>query len=297
MLHLWSAKLEIGLPKIDEQHKELFRQVGILMDRTKADRIPETLKFLGGYVLKHFTDEQGIQASINYPKAEAHKKLHTAFVSKFSELRKKFEDSGDNLKFEVVTEINSTAIGWLKDHIMIHDREFADYYKQYQQARLPGGLRTPRPVCPAPPRLWRPELETGIPKLDAQHKEIFRRAEILLDGVNGEAMSCLGECLAKHFGAEERVQAEIGYPAAGAHQRNHNDFRRKFKDMYNKQASAPPADRATAARGMGQILVGWLRDHIVTHDQDFAVYYINHRRGGRKKRGFLYRLFHPFCKD
>ena len=87
---LWSSSLETGIPEIDEQHKELFRQIDILLDRSKDDRIHETLKFLGNYVVKHFTDEQLIHLRAKYPKAADHKKLHTAFVAVYNDLSKEF---------------------------------------------------------------------------------------------------------------------------------------------------------------------------------------------------------------
>jgi hemerythrin len=133
MLMLWNDSLKIGLPKIDEQHQELFRQVEMLMDRTKADRISTTISFLGDYVVKHFIAEQALQASVSYPKAESHKKLHDDFTSRFRLLKKKFEDSIENRRFEVVTEINRTAISWLKEHILIQDKDFADYYKNFHR--------------------------------------------------------------------------------------------------------------------------------------------------------------------
>ena len=132
---LWTAKLETGLPKIDEQHKELFRQADILLDKSQADRIPQTIKFLGNYVVKHFTDEQMIHIKAQYPKALPHRGLHDKFVARFKELEKKFNDSGDNLKFGVVLEINRAVVGWLKDHIMVHDMEFTAYCREWKRAR------------------------------------------------------------------------------------------------------------------------------------------------------------------
>ena len=128
---LWNATLETGIIKIDEQHKELFRQVDILMDRGQDDRIPATLDFLGKYVIKHFSDEQVMHAASKYPKAEAHKKMHSQFIGVFKEMKQKYETSGHSLS--VVMEINKAVMGWLKEHIMVHDKEFAAYYKSRGQ--------------------------------------------------------------------------------------------------------------------------------------------------------------------
>ncbi len=130
---LWSKSLETGIPKIDEQHKELFRQVDILMDRGNESRIPQTLEFLAKYVVKHFTDEQVMHTASKYPKALAHKQLHVAFVKKFKELKTRYEaEKSGGSKFQLITEINSVVIGWLKDHIMVQDKDFANYYKTYK---------------------------------------------------------------------------------------------------------------------------------------------------------------------
>lgn len=127
---LWNSTYETGIAKIDEQHKELFRQADILMDRSQSERIPETLDFLGDYVIKHFRDEQAMHALAKYPRAEEHKSMHRDFVAKYKEMRSQYEASGD--KLTVVMAINKTVIGWLKDHIMVQDKDFARFYKSVQ---------------------------------------------------------------------------------------------------------------------------------------------------------------------
>jgi hemerythrin len=125
--------LETGVAKIDEQHKELFRQVDILVDRNQANRVDSTLNFLKGYVAKHFADEEVLQKLSNYPKFVAHKKLHVDFTKTFKELYDQYQAAGN--KLTVVLAINSAVIGWLKDHIMVHDKEFANYYISQNQGR------------------------------------------------------------------------------------------------------------------------------------------------------------------
>jgi hemerythrin len=128
---LWTKSLETGVPKIDEQHKELFRQADILIDKTQADRVESTLTFLKGYVSKHFTDEEILHRKSSYPKAESHKKLHIEFTKTLKGLYDQYQTSGN--KLTLVLTINSAVIGWLKDHIMQHDKEFATYYLDRQQ--------------------------------------------------------------------------------------------------------------------------------------------------------------------
>jgi hemerythrin len=128
---LWNSTLEVGVPAIDEQHKELFRRVDILLDVGNTDRVPETLKFLGAYVVKHFRDEEGLHAKAKYPKAEMHKKMHVKFVSEFKDLKQQYDAVGE--KLTVLMNINRVVVDWLKGHIMVHDKEFANYYKSLGQ--------------------------------------------------------------------------------------------------------------------------------------------------------------------
>ena len=125
---LWSSTYETGVPVIDEQHKELFSQVDILLDNGKADRVPATLNFLADYVIKHFAAEEGLQAKSAYPKAAEHKTLHTDFIATYKDLRKECDSSGQSAI--VLMKLSRTALAWLREHIRAADKEFAFYYKR-----------------------------------------------------------------------------------------------------------------------------------------------------------------------
>ncbi|MDR3332505.1 MAG: bacteriohemerythrin [Synergistaceae bacterium] len=124
---LWSKNLETGIDMIDEQHKELFRQIDILLDIKNENRIEATLDFLGKYIVKHFTDEQNMHAQAKYPKAAAHKEYHDNYVQTFRKLKEKYIKEGPTVTNNM--EVNKTVVGWLKDHILVHDKEFAQFYK------------------------------------------------------------------------------------------------------------------------------------------------------------------------
>ncbi|MDR2935315.1 MAG: bacteriohemerythrin, partial [Candidatus Adiutrix sp.] len=282
----WSDQFKIGIPKIDEQHKELFRQTEILLDRSKAGRIQETVQFLGDYVIHHFIDEQGMQAAVNYPKAEAHKKIHAAFAEKVNELKKRLAESSDDIKFELATEINRTVIGWLKEHIMGCDKDFAAYYRQHSQdkrtKRASAASSRALQAAGAKAGTWRADLATGIPKLDEQHQEIFRRADLLLDraqaGQIQETLDFLAHYTSRHFGAEEKVQSELGYPGTQAHRKGHAGFTTRFQELKRRVAASGPASRTEAVKELHRYLVGWFREHIKGQDQPFAEFYKKRQR-------------------
>ncbi|MDR1733058.1 MAG: hemerythrin domain-containing protein, partial [Synergistaceae bacterium] len=94
---LWDKTLEVGVPFIDTQHKELFKQIDILSDNNNKSRFPQTLKFLGEYVKKHFHDEQELHIQSAYPKAAAHKKMHADFVAVFTKMKTEYDADNENL--------------------------------------------------------------------------------------------------------------------------------------------------------------------------------------------------------
>lgn len=128
---LWNSTYETGIPAIDAQHKELFNQVEILLDSSKADRINKTLDFLEGYVVKHFTTEEGLQRQINYAKMSQHKQAHSDFVTTFKKLKGEYLSSGNSPI--VAMKMTRAALDWLKEHIRGLDKEFATTYLATQR--------------------------------------------------------------------------------------------------------------------------------------------------------------------
>jgi hemerythrin len=124
---LWTKSLETGIDSIDNQHKELFHQIDILLDPGKTNRVRDTLDFLEKYIARHFSDEQAMHARSKYPKAAAHKGYHDQYIVVFRQLKEKYLKEGPNPANNIA--VNKNVIGWLKDHILIHDKEFAEYYK------------------------------------------------------------------------------------------------------------------------------------------------------------------------
>ncbi|WP_018248927.1 bacteriohemerythrin [Orenia marismortui] len=138
MIIKWSDDLNIGIEKIDKQHKEIFTQSNYFLKKIKEDKdnptelksnIEDLFYFLTDYFITHFNDEERLQQKYNYPRYEQHKKVHKNFIERINQIKYSFwnEDHDiDYLKHEIKDEI----LVWLKDHIIKEDRLISEYIKE-----------------------------------------------------------------------------------------------------------------------------------------------------------------------
>lgn len=118
-----------------------------------------------------------------------------------------------------------------------------------------------------PPIQWSPALAVGVPEIDAQHQELFRRAERLVTALRtgdrkevAPLIRYLADYVVEHFSAEERFMHEIGYPGLEAHRAVHLAFREDFAAMiadYERKGATP-----LVALTLHNWLSDWLRRHV-----------------------------------
>ena len=118
--------------------------------------------------------------------------------------------------------------------------------------------------------VWTQALAIGVPEIDEQHRELFRRVDHLLEAASGDLgqvgplLAWLREYVAQHFATEERYMAEQAYPGRAAHQAEH----RRFAD----DLTALEADFASRGAGgdvparLHRQLGDWLRGHVLVTD-------------------------------
>jgi hemerythrin len=127
----WDNSLNTGIDTIDQQHKALVEHIVEFYDACEQqhgkDVIYSTLDFLESYVIKHFTYEEGLQETSQYPKRAIHKDLHRFYIEDMGELKNRIDEEG--LSPEVMCETSKFLMEWLVDHISVADMEFAAYYK------------------------------------------------------------------------------------------------------------------------------------------------------------------------
>lgn len=127
----WDDSIALGIPSIDEQHKALFGWISVLNEAIKngdgSEAVGEIIWKLITYVTEHFSDEERLMLSCNFPGLAAHRKEHDQFVLRLHEIQVSFIDG-----HEMGKSVLDFMVDWLVCHIkgtdqiysrFIHERE------------------------------------------------------------------------------------------------------------------------------------------------------------------------------
>jgi len=135
-----------------------------------------------------------------------------------------------------------------------------------------GGVPSPAPEAGL--AFWRPDLFTGIPAIDSQHRALLANIGALEAAARSgdvpgaeEVLACLERNAAEHFATEERVMWEFGYPDRDAHWSLHLAFamelaKRKSEHLANRSQTTLLVD-------LGRWMDLWVNEHV--HGADTAM--------------------------
>ncbi len=130
-LIVWDQKLEVGHPKIDEQHRTLVDAFNALHHAMKQGRgkeeVGKTLDFLAQYTVDHFDMEEGLMRQHAYPGMAKHQALHRDLVTKVGDLVKKVEAGQAMVTLQVMDFLE----GWLVEHIQGEDTTLAAHLRNH----------------------------------------------------------------------------------------------------------------------------------------------------------------------
>jgi len=122
---------------------------------------------------------------------------------------------------------------------------------------------------------WTASLSVGDAEIDAQHQELFRRAERLITALRagdrtevGPLVAYLSTYAVSHFEAEEARMRAASYPGYEAHKALHDRFRVDFGAMVADFDRKGPT--ALVALSLHNWLSDWLRGHVGGVDQELG---------------------------
>ena len=131
MLLEFDPVLLVGVDEIDDQHRELFRRIGQLLEasrnRRSREEVVRLLEFMGGYVVDHFAAEERTMELQAYPRIEGHRSEHRQFMRELEILRQELKTEGPTNLF--VIRVGNRVTEWLREHIYRTDRLLGEFLK------------------------------------------------------------------------------------------------------------------------------------------------------------------------
>ena len=146
--------------------------------------------------------------------------------------------------------------------------------------------------------VWTEKLNIGVEVIDQQHRRIMEyinQLELANETMYssrdmGVLIQDLVDYTISHFGFEESLQEEAGYPFLKAHKKVHEMFTRRVSEFQSR------FDRGeNVSRELHNMLVTWLFNHIKVDDADYVKsvqHYLKQQNNFvEKKKGLFARLF------
>lgn len=124
----WGPKMEIGVPEIDLQHRNLVAIANHLHDAISANQAQQAvdwiLEELTLYVKFHFDSEERLMQELDYVDTEKHQLEHKEMLKAIRRFKKHFHAGEPRVEREVMDFLG----GWLLQHIMGTDRALGRHY-------------------------------------------------------------------------------------------------------------------------------------------------------------------------
>ena len=126
----WGPQFELGVMKIDAQHRQLVELVNRMYDAMTMGQgrqaVNGVLDELITYTVMHFKTEEELMDRHGYSEAADHKAKHAAMTKKVLALKKE-ADAGHSAV--ISTTVANFLKDWLEKHISGTDRKYAEFFK------------------------------------------------------------------------------------------------------------------------------------------------------------------------
>jgi hemerythrin len=125
---------------------------------------------------------------------------------------------------------------------------------------------------------WTQDLSVGVKEIDAQHRELFKRINSLLDAMSegkgkGEVSTLLAFLegyVIEHFRTEEGYMVRHGYPEYHSHRALHKGFNKDLRDI--KQDLETKGLSSVLVISVQRHICDWWREHVAKRDKAFGNY-------------------------
>jgi len=124
----WMSVYDTHIKTVDEQHRVLVEMINDLQTARENNNEPKLIREiffkLVDYTKYHFSQEESLMTTSNYPKLLEHSSQHKEFVNKIVEMLEGLKKGDVNIS----DKLNDFLMNWLIKHILGYDKEFANFY-------------------------------------------------------------------------------------------------------------------------------------------------------------------------
>ena len=124
----------VNIRSIDEQHMELFRLgtnlynlVSVKDGVDRYDEIMSVVSELANYTVEHFTFEEGMMKTNDYPNFNEHKVQHDAFIDKIKSIK---SEEVDMRQRKVAMDLIVFVANWIEKHILVTDMQYKEFLNE-----------------------------------------------------------------------------------------------------------------------------------------------------------------------
>lgn len=130
----WKDNFSVNIRSIDEQHMELFRLgtnlynlVSVKDGVDRYDEIMSVVSELANYTVEHFTFEEGMMKTNDYPNFNEHKVQHDAFIDKIKSIK---SEEVDMRQRKVAMDLIVFVANWIEKHILVTDMQYKEFLNE-----------------------------------------------------------------------------------------------------------------------------------------------------------------------
>ena len=132
----WSDSLNVGVPEIDEEHRQFVARVNELNQAIVECEGKATIERLLDLMLMeanhHFWHEQQLLAQWKYPQRAAHAAKHAQLTAQFERVMKEFEQADISFTW-ALKGLHIKQL--LVDHLLREDMKFRDFLRKQKELK------------------------------------------------------------------------------------------------------------------------------------------------------------------
>lgn len=126
----WKNSFSVGVPTIDDQHRNLVKMINNLYDEfykgITDEFIEGLIKELEKYTVYHFSYEEKFMMLYNYIGFKEHKSEHDQFIEKIQEYKNTVSKNNKTAVIDFATFLKN----WLLKHIMGTDKKYTKLFSE-----------------------------------------------------------------------------------------------------------------------------------------------------------------------